>query len=42
MSASADDDVAAEARSRRAMGLAFGWGLLTLALLWWFARSFAF
>ncbi len=42
MSGPADDEAAGEARSRRAMVHALVWGALTLALLWWFARSYAF
>jgi len=42
MSETNDDDAAGEARSRQAMARALAWGVLTLALLWWFARSYAF
>lgn len=38
----ADAELAGEARSRRAMARTFAWGIVTLVLLWWFARSYSF
>ncbi|MSR46944.1 MAG: hypothetical protein EXS13_07760 [Planctomycetes bacterium] len=35
-------EAASNARSWRLMKLALAWGALTLLLLWWFARSYAY
>jgi hypothetical protein len=37
-----DDEAAGEARSRRVMGWALAWGVITLALLAWFARAYEY
>lgn len=35
-----DEEEAAEARARRAMAWALAWGVVTLALLWWFDAAY--